>query len=237
MFMRIDAIKVVSLAVFTAAATSAAVAQPKPGEGSGATPAPAPAPTPAPAPAGGTEPAPPAPDGPDDSPTAIKLRALEQKVQALKERAWRAKARVGILKEDAIGGGIGASAMVVHHNKMGSPFRVTKLVYAIDGAQLFVRNDETGETLYKTKSFEIINGPVAPGSHTLSVIAVYKGHGIGPFKYLDKYNFTVQASHSFTVEEGKGIKVECNGYEKGGAKTPLEKRPHIDCTNVVVAGK
>ena len=230
--MRTLTINVVSLAALTALA-GAVAAQPKtPGGGTAGAGGGSGDPAGAPAPE-----APQTGDPKEETPVAVRLRSLEQKVQALKERAWRAKARVGILKEDAIGGGVGAGAMIVHHNKMGAPFRVTKLVYAVDGAQLFVRNDETGETLYKTKSFEVINGPIAPGSHTLSVIAVYKGHGVGPFKYLEKYNFQVQSSHSFTVEEGKSVKVECNGYEKGGPKTPLEKRPAIDCTTVQVAGK
>jgi len=163
----------------------------------------------------------------EDTAPALRLRRLEQRVQALKERAWRAKARVGILKEDALIGGTGASASLAHQNKMGAGFRLTKLVYAIDGAQVFARSDETGESLYKTKSFEILNGPIAPGSHTISVIAMYRGHGLGPFQYLDKYTFTAKASHSFTVEEGRAVRIEAVGYEKGGANTPMEKRPDV----------
>lgn len=171
----------------------------------------------------------------DDMPVPLRLRRLEQRVQALKERAWRAKARVGILKEDALGGGIGSQATIVHVNKMGSQFRLTKLVYAVDGAQVFTRSDEAAETLYKTKSFDILNGPIAPGSHTISVVAIYRGHGAGPFKYLDKYTFTAKSSHSFTVEEGKTVKVDAVGYEKGGPNTPMEKKPDIKFTTTNVA--
>lgn len=161
---------------------------------------------------------------------ALRLRRLEQRVQALKERAWRAKARVGILKEDALGGGVGAQATIIHQNKMGSSFRLTKLVYAVDGAQVFARSDDAAESLYKTKTFDILNGPIAPGSHTISVVAVYRGHGYGVFKYLDKYTFTAKSSHTFTVDEGKTVKVEGVGYEKGGPNTPMEKRPDIKFT-------
>jgi hypothetical protein len=171
----------------------------------------------------------------DDLPVPLRLRRLEQRVQALKERAWRAKARVGILKEDALGGGVGAQAMIVHQNKMGSQFRLTKLVYAVDGAQVFTRTDDAAESLYKTKTFEILNGPVAPGSHTISVVAIYKGHGIGPFKYLDKYTFTAKGSHNFTVDEGKTVKVEGLGYEKGGPNTPMETRAAIKFTTTNLA--
>jgi len=161
-------------------------------------------------------------------PVNIRLRRLEQRVEALKERAWRAKARVGMLKESVLGGGVGAQATLVHENKMGSSYRLTKLVYALDGTQIFSRADEGAQNLYKTKSFDILTGPIAPGSHTISVIAVYQGHGYGVFKYLDKYTFTVRSSHTFTAEEGKATRIEAVGFEKGGSTTRLEDRPAID---------
>ena len=161
-------------------------------------------------------------------PVNLRLRRLEQRVQALKERAWRAKARTTQLKEAVIGGGVGAQATLVHENKMGSSFRLIRLVYALDGTQVFARSEETSANLYKTKSFDILTGPISPGSHSISVLAVYRGHGYGVFKYLTKYTFTVRASHTFTAAEGKATRIEASGFEKGGRTTPLEKRPAID---------
>ena len=161
-------------------------------------------------------------------PVNIRLRRLEQRVEALKERAWRAKARVGMLKESVLGGGIGAQATLVHVNKMGSSYRLVKLVYALDGTQIFARNDDSAASLYKSKSLDILTGPISPGSHTISVIAVYKGHGYGVFKYLNKYTFTVRSSHTFTAQEGKATRIEAVGFEKGGKTTRLEDRPAID---------
>lgn len=163
----------------------------------------------------------------EEVPVNLRLRRLEQRVQALKERAWRAKARVGMLKEAVLGGGVGARAGIVHANKMGNSYRLVKLVYALDGAQIFARNDPSG-ALHKTKSFDILTGPIAPGSHTISVLAVYKGHGYGVFKYLNKYKFTVRSSHTFTASEGKGTSIRAVAFERGGVTTPLEKRPAID---------
>jgi hypothetical protein len=165
---------------------------------------------------------------PEQMPTNLRLRRLEQRVQALKERAWRAKARVGMLKEAVLGGGVGAQATLVHVNKMGTTFRLIKLVYALDGTQVFSRADDPATTLYKSKSIDILSGPIAPGSHTVSVVAEYRGHGYGVFKYLTKYTFTVRSSHTFTIGEGKGTKIEAIAYEKGGATTPLEQRPNIE---------
>src|SRR5688572_468627 len=72
-----------------------------------------PAPQPAPAPAPTGAPPPPTGDvasatplGAQPAPPNIRLRNLEQRVEALKEQAWRVKARVGMLKEAVLGGGI-----------------------------------------------------------------------------------------------------------------------------------
>lgn len=174
---------------------------------------------------------------PEQMPVNLRLRRLEQRVQALKERAWRAKARTTQLKEAVIGGGVGAQATLVHANKMGSSFRLTRLVYALDGTQIFSRSEETSPNLYKSKSFDILTGPISPGSHSISVLAVYRGHGYGVFKYLNKYTFTVRASNTFTAAEGKSTRIEASGFEKGGRTTPLEKRPAIDFKVTAGAGE
>ena len=109
---------------------------------------------------------------------AQTVRALEERVQALKEQAWRVKARVGMLKEAVLGGGVGARASIVHENKMGGSFRLVKLVYAMDGQQVFSRADDSGK-LNDLKTIDILSGPIAPGNHTISVIMLYRGHGYG----------------------------------------------------------
>jgi hypothetical protein len=162
-------------------------------------------------------------------PTAVRMRRLEQRTQALKERAWQLKARVQTLKEQMLGGGVGAQALISHENEMGSAFRLVQLTYTLDGTQIFARNDDTAETLYKTKSFDIFTGPISPGNHQLAMVATYKGHGYGVFDYLSKFSFTARNTSSFTSTEGKISRVECHGFEKGGAATPMEKRAALDC--------
>jgi len=166
---------------------------------------------------------------PEDMPTAVRMRRLEQKTQALKERAWQLKARVQMLKEQMLGGGVGAQAVITHNADMGASFRLVKLIYSLDGTQVFVRTDDSGENLYKAKGFDVFAGPIAPGNHTLAAVATYKGHGYGVFEYLSKYTFTAKGNQSFTATEGKIAKVECKGFEKGGPTTPLEKRAAIEC--------
>jgi hypothetical protein len=162
-------------------------------------------------------------------PTAVRMRRLEQKTQALKERAWQLKARVQMLKEQMIGGGVGAQAVVAHGNEMGASFRLIKLLYSLDGTQVFARTDDTAESLYKTRSFDVFAGPISPGNHNLSATATYRGHGYGVFEYLSKYTFTAHSNQAFIAGEGKIAKVDCKGFEKGGPTTPLEKRAAIEC--------
>jgi hypothetical protein len=163
----------------------------------------------------------------EDAPVNLRLRRLEQNVQSLKERAWRSKARVGMLKEAVLGGGIGARATLVHRNKMGRAFRLEKVVYAVDGTQVFARQDDTSK-LHDQKTVEVLSGPIAPGNHTISVLLVYRGSGFGPFKYLKKYKYTVKSSHTFTAVEGKHTRIEIVGFEKGGWNTQLRDRPGVD---------
>ncbi len=160
-------------------------------------------------------------------PTNVRVRRLEQDVQSLKERAWRSKARVGMLKEAVLGGGVGARSTLVHRNKMGRAFKLVKVVYAVDGTQVFARQDESGK-LNDQKRIEILSGPIAPGNHTISVLLVYRGSGFGPFKYLKKYKYTVKSSHTFTASEGKHTRIEIVAFEKGNWNTQLRDRPAVD---------
>ena len=189
------------------------------------------------------QPAPPAPQqvssaqpqlGGEPAPTNIRLRSLEQRVDALKEQAWRVKARVGMLKEAVLGGGIGARATITHLNKMGGSFRMSRLVYALDGQQIFSRIDEDSSKLNDLKSVEIFSGPIAPGNHTISVLVEYHGNGYGVFAYLKGYKFTVRSSHTFTASEGKETQINVEGFEKGGITAQLKDRPAVDFKENVI---
>ncbi|ACY18962.1 hypothetical protein [Haliangium ochraceum] len=162
----------------------------------------------------------------DAVPDNLRLRSLEQRVQALKERAWRVKARVSMLEESVLGAGAGANATIVHVDDMGSSYKLVQLVYNLDGTQVFARKAESGAL--SSDELEILSGPLSPGSHTVSVTAVYQGRGYGVFKYMNKYKFTVRSSRSFTANEGKNTRIEAVAFERGNVTTPLQQRPAID---------
>src|SRR6185369_10563420 len=145
-----------------APAPAAAAAAPAPSP-SGAPPAAAP--TPAPAAASG---------GSDSAGYTVRLRSLERSVSELKEQVFRTKAKLQLLKETVLGGVIGASRGIIRHrNEMGGAFRLVKAIYALDGVQILSKADDSGR-LSEMKEFDIYNGAIQPGSHTLTVQLVYQ---------------------------------------------------------------
>lgn len=204
----------------TTATQTGAPVQGGPAQGAATAPAPTAAPGPA-APPGGAEQA---------GAYTVKLRDLERRVDELKEQIFRSKARLNLLKETVLHGVVaGARAVIIHRNEMGSLYQPIRILYALDGAEVFARADETGKMLENNKELEVYNGSLLPGNHTVSVTVVYQGNGFGVFSYLKGYKFTVRASHSFTVPEGKITTIKVVGYEKGNAITTDPKdRPDLD---------
>jgi hypothetical protein len=168
----------------------------------------------------------------------VRLKTLEKNVNELKEQIFRTKARLNLLKETVLGGVIGASRAIVRHkNEMGSSFRLVTAAYALDGVQIYSKTDDSGR-LADTQEFDIYNGAIQPGSHTLSVSLVYQGNGFGVFSYLKGYKFNVKSSHTFVAGESKTTNIVVVGYEKGNITTQLSDKPAIDFrVNVMSAGE
>jgi hypothetical protein len=211
------------------AAAPAAGAVPAPSAGGAAAPSPSGAP-PAPGDAAATS--------GDSGAYTVRLRSLEKNVNELKEQIFRTKARLNLLKETVLGGVIGASRAIIRHkNEMGSSFRLVNAAYALDGVQIFSKSDDTGR-LADAQDFDIYNGAIQPGSHTLSVSLVYQGNGFGVFSYLKGYKFKVKSSHTFVAGESKTTSITVVGYEKGNITTQLSDKPAVDFrVNVIAAGE
>ena len=158
---------------------------------------------------------------------AVRLRDLEQRVNELKEQIFRSKARLSLLAETVLEGVVGGGqAVIVHENRMSDSYKLVRVVYALDGAPIFTKADEEG-MLGDQDEFEIYNGSIVPGEHTLTVNLEYRGHGYGVFAYLKGYRFKVRSTYTFAVPEGRVSTLHVVGYEKGGPTTPLEERPAV----------
>ncbi len=199
------------------------------------------APTGAPAASGAPADAAAAPAGggaADSGAYTVRLRSLEKNVNELKEQIFRTKARLNLLKETVLGGVIGASRAIIRHkNEMGSSFRLVKAAYALDGVQIYSKSDDTGR-LAEMTDFDVYNGAIQPGSHTLTVVLQYQGNGFGVFSYLKGYKFTAKSSQSFVAAESKTTAITVVGYEKGNMTTQLADKPAVEFrTNVTGAGE
>jgi hypothetical protein len=152
---------------------------------------------------------------------------LEQRVDELKEQVRRSHTRLSLLSDTILSGGVGgARAELVFKNELSNAFHLTGATFVLDGAVQYNKQDDTG-SLAEQKEIPIFSGTVPPGDHTLQVVLKLRGHGYGVFSYLRGYKFNVPATHSFTVTEGKAVRLEAVVWEKGDVTTPLEERPAI----------
>lgn len=183
-------------------------------------------------PAKAEEPAAPAEARPSEMKTSaqaynVKIKGLEEKVNQLKEKIFRSKARLMLLRETVLTGVIsGATAKIAHRNEMGATYKLISAAYYLDGAPIFKKVDLEGG-LDEKDEFEIYSGNVVPGPHLISVQLQYRGHGFGIFSYLEGYRFNIKSSYSFNAEEGKITDIKVVGYEKGGLTTDLKDRPSV----------
>ena len=163
-----------------------------------------------------------------DEAFTTRVKTLEEQVTDLKEKIFRTKARLLLLQETVLGGDltVGARALLLHRNEMGSTFVIESVAYALDGAPIYTKVDVNGD-LQNRREFEIFNGRIVSGQHQIAAKVVYRGHGYGVFSYLEGYKFKVQSSYTFNAEAGKLTTVKIVGFEKGGFTSDYKDRPAI----------
>ena len=232
------------------AAAPAASTSAKPAEKAAATPsasaaAPTSAPVPTPAtatPATATPTSPPAAgatNAPIDGSTyVVRLRDLEQHIDELKEQIRRSHTRLSLLSDTILSGGAGgARAEITFRNDLSSAFRLTGALFVLDGAVQYNKQDEADDSpLANQKDIPIFIGSIPPGDHTVQIVLQLRGNGYGVFSYLKGYRFKVPSSHSFTITEGKTLKLDVIAWEKGDVTTDLTDRPAIRFTENVRSG-
>ena len=131
----------------------------------------------------------------------LKLRALEEKIDSLKDKIFKSKQRLAILQETVLGGTVGGSTVtIIHKNDVGSLFRLVSAVYYFDDKPVFKKVDLPEEL--EENEIQVYDTAVVPGPHRISVYYVFTGKGYGFFSYLKDYSVKITADHSFTLEEG-----------------------------------
>lgn len=218
-------------ATTTATATAAATAAP-----AASTATAAPAPTTAPAAAATTTAA--APTSMDGSTYVVRLRDLETHIDELKEQIRRSHTRLSLLSDTILSGGAGgARAEINFRNDLSGAFRLTGALFVLDGAVQYNKQDESDDSaLAQQKDIPVFSGSIPPGDHTVQIVLQLRGNGYGVFSYLKGYKFKVPSSHSFTITEGKTLKLDVIAWEKGDVTTDLTDRPAIRFTETVRSG-
>ena len=223
-------------AASAAPAASASAAAPTPAPASaakGTTPAPS-----TPTPAAPATPAAETSGGLDGATYVVRLRDLEQRIDELKEQIRRSHTRLSLLSDTILSGGVGgARAEITFKNDLSSAFRVTGATFVLDGAVQYNKTDESeNSALAAQKEIPVFSGSIPPGDHTLQIVLRLRGHGYGVFSYLRGYKFQVPSSHTFTITEGKTLKLDVVAWEKGDVTTALEQRPSIRYVENLRAG-
>ena len=156
-----------------------------------------------------------------------ELRTVEQDVDRLKERVFRSKATLELLKELVLEGASQGSQVVIWHmDKLGSGYSLQSIQYFLDGKNIFAKTDPTGG-LDSAREIKLLQQALPPGTHNLNVNMVLRGNGFGVFSYLQTYSFKVTSSFSFKVEDGRQTTVRVTAGEKGGALRSYVDRPNV----------
>jgi len=157
-----------------------------------------------------------------------RIDGLQTEVDDLKERIFRSKARLSVLKETVLHGVLaGSRVIIVHRNLMGSQYRLTKIAVVLDGAQIYARTDDSG-ALDREDEVTVLDGNIVPGPHTITVELTYQGQGFGVFSYLNGYTFESRSSHNFTAPKNGALRLMSVGFEKGNLTTEMKDRPSVD---------
>jgi hypothetical protein len=174
----------------------------------------------------------------DGSTYVVRLRDLEQHIDELKEQIRRSHTRLSLLSDTILSGGAGgARAEINFVNDLSSAFRLTGALFVLDGAVQYNKQDESDDSaLASQKQIPIFIGSIPPGDHTVQIVLQLRGNGYGVFSYLKGYKFKVPSSHSFTVSEGKTLKLDVIAWEKGDVTTDLTDRPAIRFTENIHSG-
>ncbi len=157
----------------------------------------------------------------------VRLRDLERRIEALKEKIRRSHSRLSLLSEHIVSGVDGGGrAEILFENELSGAWRIAELTILLDGAVQYQETDKTG-ALSAQKIIPIFSGSLGEGKHVLRVKMKLRGHGFGLFSYLRGLDATVTNDYSFSLTKGKATNIRIAAWEQGGPTTSAEKRPSI----------
>lgn len=170
-------------------------------------------------------------DTPEEEPAAAaaepsygrELRSVEEDVNNLKERVFRSKATLALLKELVVEGATAGSKVAIWHmNDLGKAYTMESIQYFLDGKNVYTKVDPGGE-LAAVKEMKVHEQAVPPGTHNLQVKMTLRGAGFGLFSYLKSYQFRVQSSFSFELDDARMKVIRVIADSRGGARKFVDR--------------
>lgn len=157
----------------------------------------------------------------------LRVRELETQIDDLKERVFRSKSRIALLRETVLAENLaGSRAVVTFEDDLGTGYQIERMVLSVDGNRVYSEVDPNGDL---SDGVEVFSGPMTPGTHTVSAILGLRGSSYGVFRYAEGYEFELRFSCQFTAEEGRTTLVTVRSYESGNVFTAHEDRPDGIC--------
>lgn len=161
-----------------------------------------------------------------DAAASRDLRTVEESVHGLKERVFRSKATLQLLRELVIESAtMGSGVSIWHVNDLPRAYVLESVQYFLDGRSVYAWADPEGER-EAPREVQIRDQTVAPGSHNIQVTMVLRGNG-GVFGYVNQYQFKVQSSYTFEVADGRLTTLRVRAESQGGVRRAFVDRPTI----------
>ena len=155
-----------------------------------------------------------------------ELRTVEEEVNSLKEQVFRSKATLQLLRELITEGApIGAKLNLWHVNQLGGAYVMESVQYYLDGKSVFSKADPTG-SLNDIREVKVHEQSLPPGKHNVQVQMVLRGGGFGLFSYLKAYQFRLQSSYNFSIEDGTRTNLRALIMSRGMLMS-FVKRPDV----------
>lgn len=152
------------------------------------------------------------------------LKEIANRVNELKEKVYRSKAKLKLLEETLLLGKItGSKAIIRFDDRTGGLFKVVGGEYYLNG-KLIYRMDVNSPA---KETAVVFDGETPPGMNKLDIRLIFTGADGGAlklFSYLKDYKFNLESSYEFPVNYGKTTSVKIESVDLGPFKNTLEER-------------
>lgn len=157
----------------------------------------------------------------------LQMYQLEDELNELKEDVFSSKARLRMLWHQLMQERIGGARIEIEHvNALGRLFEVQRIVYSLNGSQVFFGDAGEDPSLATAERRDVYSSPAVPGPYTVVARVALQGRSAGVFSYMRGYEFEATRAESFFVEDGTTARVGAR-LEDGGNSLPFEERPRL----------